>query len=111
LDKDISSINTVIGRANQVITDARNSGGKVLVHCVAGVSRSPTIIAAYLISKCSMSLKDALGLLVRARPVVCPRPGFIAQLKDLEIRERGHCSLDVDVLPGSKEARMVLLGG
>ncbi|KAG2100263.1 protein-tyrosine phosphatase-like protein [Suillus cothurnatus] len=111
LDKDISSINTVIGRANQVVTNARNSGGKVLVHCVAGVSRSPTIIAAYLISKCSMSLKDALGLLVRARPVVCPRPGFIAQLKDLEIRVRGHCSLDVDVLPGSKEARMVLLGG
>ncbi|KAG2038565.1 protein-tyrosine phosphatase-like protein, partial [Suillus americanus] len=85
LDKDISSIYTAIDRANQVITDARNSGGKVLVHCVAGVSRSPTIIAAYLISRCSMSLKDALELLVRARPVVCPRPGFIAQLKDLEM--------------------------
>ncbi|KAG2365686.1 protein-tyrosine phosphatase-like protein [Suillus spraguei] len=111
LDKDMSSIHTVIARANQVITDARNSGGKVLVHCVAGVSRSPTIIAAYLISRCSMSLKDALGLLVRARSVVCPRPGFIAQLKDLEIRVRGHCSLDVDVLPGSKKARLVLLGG
>ncbi|KAG2071851.1 DSPc-domain-containing protein [Suillus decipiens] len=111
LDKDMSSIHTVIDRANQVITDARNSGGKVLVHCVAGVSRSPTIIAAYLISRCSMSLKDALGLLVRARSVVCPRPGFIAQLKDLEIRVRGHCSLDVDILPGSKEARLALLGG
>ncbi|KAG1753216.1 protein-tyrosine phosphatase-like protein [Suillus lakei] len=111
LDKDVSSIYTAIDRANQVITDARNSGGKVLVHCVAGVSRSPTIIAAYLISRCSMSLKDALGLLVRARPAVCPRPGFIAQLKDLEIRVRGCCSLDVDVLPGSKEARLALLGG
>ncbi|KAG2147985.1 protein-tyrosine phosphatase-like protein [Suillus clintonianus] len=111
LDKDASSIYTAIDRANQVITDARNNGGKVLVHCVAGVSRSPTIIAAYLISRCSVSLKDALGLLVRARPAVCPRQGFIAQLKDLEIRARGCCSLDVDVLPGSKEARLALLAG
>ncbi|KAG2359396.1 protein-tyrosine phosphatase-like protein [Suillus spraguei] len=82
LDKDMSSIHTVIDRANQV-----------LVHCVAGVSRSPTIIAAYLISRCSMSLKDALGLLVRARSVVCPRPGFIAQLKDLEISDKGKGTL------------------
>jgi atypical dual specificity phosphatase len=58
-----------------------------------------------------MSLKDALGLLVRARPAVCPRPGFIAQLKDLEMRVRGRCSLDVDVLPGLKEARLALLAG
>ncbi|OAX39245.1 phosphatases II, partial [Rhizopogon vinicolor AM-OR11-026] len=85
LDKDMSSIYTATDKANQVITDARDCGGKVLVHCVAGVSRSPTIIAAYLVVKCSMSLKDALGLLVRARPAVCPRPGFIAQLKELEM--------------------------
>lgn len=111
LDKDMSSIYVASDKANQVITDARDRGGKVLVHCVAGVSRSPTIIAAYLVSRCSMSLKDALGLLVRARPAVCPRPGFIAQLKELERRVTGRCSLDVSVLPGSKQARLALLTG
>ncbi|KAJ8585417.1 DSPc-domain-containing protein [Rhizopogon salebrosus TDB-379] len=111
LDKDMSSIYAASDKANQVIMDAKDSGGKVLVHCVAGVSRSPTIIAAYLVSRCSMSLKDALGLLVRVRPAVCPRSGFIAQLKELERRVRGCCSLDVSFLPGSKEARLALLAG
>ncbi|KAG1859003.1 dual specificity phosphatase, partial [Suillus subalutaceus] len=77
LDKDISSIYAAIDRANQIITSARNSGGKVLVHYVAGMSRSPTIIITYLISRCSMSLEDTIGPFVRARPMVCPRPGLL----------------------------------
>lgn len=109
LDKDMSSIFAASDKANQIIADARERGGRVLVHCVAGVSRSPTIIAAYLVSRCSMSLRDALALLVRARPAVCPRPGFIAQLRELERRVTGRCSLDVSELPGSRQARLALL--
>ena len=55
-----------------------------------------------------MPLKDALGRLVRARPAICPNPGFLAQLKDLELRTRGKASLDVSALPAKKMDRVAL---
>lgn len=35
-------------------------GRRVVVHCLAGQQRSPTVIAAYLIGKCSYKLEDAI---------------------------------------------------
>lgn len=35
-------------------------GKRVVVHCLAGQQRSPTVIAAYLMSKCGYSLVDAI---------------------------------------------------
>ncbi|KAI0051590.1 hypothetical protein FA95DRAFT_1512051 [Auriscalpium vulgare] len=58
--------------------------------------------------KKATSLREALGTLVRARPAVCPNPGFIAPLKNMESRVRGESSLDVDVLPAKKEDRVAL---
>ena len=109
--RDISSIYTATDKATEVITYTGDCGGKVLVHCFAGVSRSLTTIAAYLVSRCSMTLKDALGLPVRARPAVCSRLGFIAQLKEVEMRVRGCYSLDVSFLLGCRETRLALLAG
>ncbi|TFK66376.1 phosphatases II [Pluteus cervinus] len=82
----------------------------ILVHCSAGVSRSPTIIAAYLIKRQGLTLKQALGLMIRARPIVCPNSGFLEQLKEMEIEARGECSMqDVDELPKKKEDRLKLV--
>lgn len=33
---------------------------EVVVHCLAGQQRSPTVIAAYLITKCNFTLEDAI---------------------------------------------------
>jgi len=60
--------------------------GGVLVHCNAGVSRSASIVLAFLMQHHSMSLPAALELLKKARPAVQPNAGFMAQLRRLEQR-------------------------
>jgi protein-tyrosine phosphatase len=58
--------------------------GNVLVHCFAGVSRSATVAAAFLMLKHGMSLNMALDLLKEKRDVVSPNPGFLAILRSFE---------------------------
>lgn len=60
--------------------------GKVLVHCLMGISRSATFVAAYLMMKKNMSTKDALFTLRKQREVR-PNTGFLVQL--LQLEEKG----------------------
>jgi len=60
------------------------SGGKVLVHCLAGVSRSPTMVLGYIMYRYGVPLKQALEIVTKARPVIAPNLGFVKQLRDLE---------------------------
>lgn len=53
----------------------------MLVHCVAGVSRSATVITAYLMRLKNIRYKAALAMLKRVRPIVTPNDGFIEQLR------------------------------
>ncbi|KAL5518544.1 hypothetical protein ACEPAH_226 [Sanghuangporus vaninii] len=93
----------------QVKGKQREKEKKILVHCSTAVSRSPSIVAAYLMSEHNMSLRESLGRIVRARPAVNPNPGLFAQLKEMEVRIRGCSSLEgVDSLPGTKEERVRL---
>ncbi|KAJ6608643.1 protein-tyrosine phosphatase-like protein [Mycena sp. CBHHK59/15] len=110
LSDDLSSpLDKVISGANDIISAvAAMPSGRILLHCSAAVSRSPTVVAAYLVSKCQMSLKAALGVIINARPAVCPNTGFLAQLKELEMTLRGECSLDVDILPAKKTDRVAM---
>jgi atypical dual specificity phosphatase len=105
-DDPSSSIENVSDEADTVIDAAKS--GKILVHCSAAVSRSPTIVTAYLMKRCDMSLKDALGAVIRARPAVCPNAGFLEQLKEMELKLRGECSLSMDSLPAKKSDRLAI---
>ena len=58
--------------------------GCVLVHCNAGVSRSVTVVVAYLMKTKNMSLKQALDLVKTKRPTMCPNEGFQTQLQTYE---------------------------
>ncbi|KAL3995191.1 Dual specificity phosphatase catalytic domain family protein [Acanthocheilonema viteae] len=62
------------------IHHARLSKKSVLVHCIAGVSRSVCIVAAYLIAACDMSYAAALAYIVSKRPCANPNFGFRMQL-------------------------------
>jgi len=57
------------------------SEGNVLVHCNKGISRSATIVIAFLMKK--MSYDKAFNLVKRKRHFIKPNAGFIKQLKSL----------------------------
>ena len=57
---------------------------KVVVNCVAGVSRSASIVIAYLIYKKNMSYEQAYNFLKMKRPIINPNPSFVQQLSYLE---------------------------
>uniref|UniRef100_A0AAG5DLM9 protein-tyrosine-phosphatase n=1 Tax=Anopheles atroparvus TaxID=41427 RepID=A0AAG5DLM9_ANOAO len=70
--------------AIKFIDEARSTGCGVLVHCLAGVSRSVTVTLAYLMFARTLSLNDAF-LLVRSRkPDVSPNFHFMQQLHSFE---------------------------
>lgn len=54
---------------------------KVLVHCWAGVSRSPTIILSYFIRFKGLTVKEALGIVQCRRNIVAPNLNFMGQLE------------------------------
>jgi protein tyrosine phosphatase (PTP) superfamily phosphohydrolase (DUF442 family) len=58
-------------------------GGKVYIHCKAGVGRAPTMAAAYLIAR-GYSLDDALALIERPRPFIAITPPQMEALRRYE---------------------------
>jgi dual specificity phosphatase 12 len=62
------------------IEEARSSGGKVLIHCAAGISRSSTVAIAYLMLSKKLTVADALKMVAQARSIICPNYGFKRQL-------------------------------
>jgi len=110
-DSPASSISKVSDEASKIIDSViKSKGGKgsILVHCSAGISRSPTLVVAYLMKARSMSLRSALKQVLRARPQVSPNPGFLRQLKQLEVELSGCVTLDVDELPKREKDRLAL---
>ncbi|XP_015115180.1 dual specificity protein phosphatase Mpk3 [Diachasma alloeum] len=77
-------------QAIQFIEEARNSDKGILVHCLAGVSRSVTITIAYLMHKCNLSLNDAFNLVRSRKSNVAPNFHFMEQLHSFEreLRDR-----------------------
>ncbi|OGV68978.1 MAG: hypothetical protein A2283_16845 [Lentisphaerae bacterium RIFOXYA12_FULL_48_11] len=45
------------------------SGGKIYIHCSEGISRAPTLAAAYFISQ-GMPLTEAVALIQKSRPFI-----------------------------------------
>lgn len=68
----------------EFVHEAIASGGTVLVHCFAGVSRSATIVIAYLMRFHAMSLQKAMMHVRSKRSWINPNPGFMAQLRRYE---------------------------
>lgn len=66
------------------IEEARRNRCNVLIHCKAGISRSPTIAIAYLMKWKRLHLQDAYNFVKRCRPQIAPNLNFMGQLVSYE---------------------------
>lgn len=86
VDDDAPSLEN-LDRGVAFIRQAIQDGGKVYIHCGAGVGRAPTMAAAYLIAE-GHSLDEALPMIRRSRPFITITPPQMAQLLVYEARCR-----------------------
>ncbi|XP_052769299.1 serine/threonine/tyrosine-interacting protein B-like [Mya arenaria] len=68
----------------QFVDGCLKEGGKVLIHGNGGISRSASLVVAYLMEKLSLSFKDALMFVQRRRFCINPNEAFFQQLTEYE---------------------------
>lgn len=78
----------------------------VLVHCEMGISRSATVVIAYLMSALKMTLFEGYQYVLERRPVIRPNSSFMKQLKEYEKKLFGGVSTINRV---NKELRQIYL--
>jgi protein-tyrosine phosphatase len=61
--------------------------GKIVVHCVMGISRSAACVIAYLIKYCGKDTFEAITFLRQKRGIINPNPGFIKQLQKFQLEQ------------------------
>ena len=64
------------------INDALKHRGSVLVHCVQGMSRSASVVSAYLMAKYGWSVQDAVAFVRGKYDKALPNSGFVSQLQE-----------------------------
>ncbi|XP_040198112.1 dual specificity protein phosphatase 26 [Rana temporaria] len=88
-DSPIFDMSVHFQAAADFIHRALKERGKILVHCAVGVSRSATLVLAYLMIYQRMTLVEAITTVKDKRGIV-PNRGFLRQLLDLESKLRAN---------------------
>ncbi|KAF8040749.1 hypothetical protein BT93_B2852 [Corymbia citriodora subsp. variegata] len=87
-DSPSEDITSILYDVFDYFEDVREQGGRVLVHCCQGVSRSTSLVIAYLMWREGQSFEDAFQYVKAARGVTNPNMGFACQL--LQCQKRVH---------------------
>ena len=86
-------LNSQIDNGIAFIDRARKANSSILVHCVQGISRSSTIVIAYLMKRENMTLKEAYSHVKSRRSIIRPNQGFLRCLMKLDEELHGKCSI------------------
>jgi len=79
-DEPRTNIKQHFDRTNELLHEIYEKKERCLVHCAAGISRSATIVLAYLMKYHHNTLKEAFYFLIEKRPQIWPNEGFLLQL-------------------------------
>lgn len=71
---------------HSIINAAISQNKNVVVHCAAGMSRSPTLVIAYLMIENRWGFDEAYNYVKNRRNLTEPNDGFVKQLKSLEFK-------------------------
>lgn len=81
-DSSTENLLQVLGEACEFIKSslAKKDGG-VLIHCHQGVSRSASVVIAFVMEEMDLDYDTALRYVREGRPKINPNKGFAAQLE------------------------------
>ncbi|KAJ7031877.1 protein-tyrosine phosphatase-like protein [Mycena alexandri] len=83
-DRSSAALQQHLAPACDYIRASLARGDNVLVHCQQGVSRSASIVIAYLIRDRAMSYDAAFDLVKQRRQCIQPNSGFVKTLREWE---------------------------
>lgn len=81
---------------SEFLTTAKREQKGVLVHCEQGISRSPTLVIAFLMKSEGYSLIDALSVCRQSRKQVSPNIAFMQELSLLEFELFHRSTVDLE---------------
>ncbi|XP_020824822.1 dual specificity protein phosphatase 1 [Phascolarctos cinereus] len=94
-DNHKADISSWFNEAIDFIDSIKNAGGRVFVHCQAGISRSATICLAYLMRANRVKLDEAFEFVKQRRSIISPNFSFMGQLLQFESQVLApHCSAE-----------------
>jgi len=73
----VSSVPPPLNECIEFIETARRENSKILVHCMSGISRSPAVVAAYLMKSRSWRLVDSMKWVKERQPSMQLTPGVL----------------------------------
>jgi len=84
--KDYDDFNIIdyFEKSNEFINKCKNEGGKILIHCKFGISRSSTLVIAFLVKYKKFTVDKALEFVREKRNIIYPNYGFMNQLYKYE---------------------------
>ena len=85
-DHVMENIECIFYECIEYIESVKEKGGRVLVHCIQGISRSVSIVMAYLIFKEKYTYDKAFSLVQSKREISSPNFGFSIQLQNFYLR-------------------------
>lgn len=116
MDKSSENLLKYIDQCIDYIHMVKTNGGRVLVHCVAGMSRSVSVCLAFLVKYEEMTLKAAYDHIFNERRFIHPNEGFwqslilfeeqITSYNTVEVRPY-VCGWEINVVEYETDTRIV----
>uniref|UniRef100_A0A8C6D9I1 Serine/threonine/tyrosine-interacting protein n=1 Tax=Moschus moschiferus TaxID=68415 RepID=A0A8C6D9I1_MOSMO len=98
-DNPVENIIRFFPMTKEFIDESLQSGGKVLVHGNAGISRSAAFVIAYIMETFGMKYRDAFAYVQERRFCINPNAGFVHQLQGIKLNLQSSFYICEELVP------------